>query len=436
MNKRTLFLLAMHANEFKRREWVISAFSLIKEGPDDWKKDPYPFRIVQTQTGHFFVDPQNNNQLTLIKDAKAGEPVYGIKEKVNILTDDCINVTANTETTYGRILFNFTTLVYPFKNKIPFLNSKVSPKQVEQLIIGRLKDTPEPGVERNDSDIYVDEYIEFTNAMFYLAGFTQLCVPAATAKTITAAPGIVELKDRLLEENKDRLHDPAVIAAIDAQLVEFDKAYMKGDLGEGFLIDTGKSFDIVRKKLFGMHGAETGLEEKVEVDLIRNSLSQGWDIDKFPAMNNSLRAGSFNRGAQTALGGESVKWLYRASSNMNLTEDDCGTKLGMEFSINEENYKKLVGFNLVLKEGIKLIDTEELAKTYIGKDVLMRSPMFCKLDKTDFCKTCVGTNLAASPTGLSVAIADFGSTILAMFLAMSHGKALRLGKLDYKSAIS
>jgi hypothetical protein len=251
---------------------------------------------------------------------------------------------------------------------------------------------------------------------------------------MTAAPGIVELKKRLLEENKDRLHDPATIAKIDAELVAYDKEYLKGDLGEGFLI-TNKSFNIVRKKLFGMHGAEVGLEDKVEVDLIENSLSQGWDTNNFAAMNNSLRAGSYARGTQTMLGGEAFKWLQRASSNINVTEDDCGSKLGTTLIVSETNLNFIIGFTIINTNGNTFIENEEQAKHYIGKLVTVRSPMFCKLDSTNFCKTCVGVNLTNNPTGLSVAISSFGSKMLALMLAAAHAKSLTLAKMEYKTSI-
>jgi len=436
--KKELFLLAMKAGEYRRKAFVISIFALINEAADDWKKKPYPYRVVQTPTGYFFIDPENNNELTLIEDGKAGEPLFTAKETVTINGKDGVNnytSNAELETTYGRLLFNFTVLIYAFNNKLPYINVQANPRNIEEMIIVRFKDNPKEGEERKDEFIYVDEYIKFCDGMFYLAGFTQLCVPAATRKTITGAPGIAELRNSLLEENKDRLYDPAVIAKIDAELVAYDRAYLKGDLGEGFLINN-KSVDIVRKRLYGMYGAETGLEDKIEVELIRNSLSEGWDINKFPAMNNSLRAGSFNRGASTALGGEAVKWLYRASSNINVVSDDCGSVLGIDVTVSDNNYKKLIGFSVVTKSGSILVENEENAKSYIGKKIMLRSPMFCKLDKTDFCKTCVGVNLANNPTGISVAVSDFGSAVLAIFMKMTHGKKLALAKMDYKKAIS
>ena len=434
MDKKTFMLKAMQVGEYKRKAFIISAFSLIQEAPDAWKADPYAYRIVPTPTGYFFVDPDNENQLTIIDNAKPSEPIFGIKETLKLNAGEVVNLNSNIETTYGRLIFNYIVLINNFNTKIPYVNERISPAAVEALIIDRLKDNPEKAEDRNDEDIYVDEYLRFCDSMLYIVAFTQLCVPAATYKTMTAAPGIVELKNKLLEENKDRLTDPAVVAKIDAELVKFDKEYLKGDLGEGFLIG-GKPFNIVRKKLYGMTGAEVGLEEKIEVDLIQNSLSQGWDINKFPAMNNSLRAGSYNRGAETVKGGEAFKWLQRASSNINVTIDDCGSKLGIPITVTDLNLDKLIGFSIITTSGSIKVENKEAAKKYVGKTLMLRSPMFCKVEKTDFCHTCVGTNLSNNPTGISLAITQFGSVMMEINMSAGHSKGLLLSKMNYKEAI-
>lgn len=435
MKKEQLFLAAMKAEEYKRRAWITAAFSQILEGPDDWKANAYPYRIVQTTTGFFYVDPENENQLSQVEGVKAGEPLFRFKEPINLKSGDLPNLSKDVTTTYGNVLVNYITLVYPFGSKVPYIEGRISPGQLENLILPRLRDTPKEGETREDQFLYVDEYLKFADAVFSLAGLTQLCVPAATPKTMQEAPGIYELRDRLIEENKDRLHDQAVIAAIDAELVAYDRAYLKGDLAEGFLISK-KSVEIVRKKQHGMHGAEVGLSESVDVDLIQNSLSEGWDIKKFAAMNNSLRAGSFNRGAQTMLGGASAKELARASSNLFIKEKDCGSTLGIPVNVDGDNYKQLVGFHLVGTNGPVSIDDEEVAKKYVGKSVVRRSPMFCKLNITDFCECCVGQRLAMNPSALSIAVSEFGATFLSIFMAAAHAKKLAVAPLDWKRRIT
>lgn len=454
MNKQELFLAAMSAQEFRRRAWVISAFALINEAPDAWKSDPYPYRIVQTPTGHFCVRGSESKGwvLELIADAPAGRAPFDIKERVSYtpkqieMADETVQATLDkpTEATCGQWLTNYTVNFWPFGNKLGFIPGRFSPSQLEDIIVKRLADDPpagsldgaaEPQAAARTAPIYVSEYLRFCDAMFYLAGFTQICVPGSTEKSLVPAPGIRELRAKLLAENKDRLHDPAVVAKIQAELIAYDRNYLKGDPSENFLLGK-KSFEVVRSKMFGMHGAEVGLAEGATVKIIPTSLSEGLDVSHWDTYNDSLRAGSFNRGAQTMLGGESVKWLLRASSNITVTTEDCGSLLGNDFAATPENYKWLTGFHVIEGKASKPVVSDEDAKSYISKRLKVRSPMFCKLGKTDYCKVCVGSRLAENPTGLSSAISAYGSAFLAIYMAAAHGKQLTLAKMEIKTAIS
>lgn len=433
MNKKELFIEAIRKELYKSKAWVISAFSIINEGHDVWKKDPYYLRLVQTPSGSFYVD--KDHKLVLIEGSNAGEAIYKFKEPISLKAGEVVNLKENIETTIGNLFVNVSTLIYAFGDKIPFINGRIDVKKIEAYIVTKLEDTPKPGESRSKDKIYVDEYIKFVDSMQHLTIYSQLCIWAATEKTMTAPPGIEELKKKLLEENKDRLHDPETIAKINKQLIAFDSEYLKGDPGENFLLSS-KSREIVRSKLFLMHGAEQGIEGRVGVSLIENSLSQGWDLNNFPLMNDSLRAGSFNRGAQTELGGEATKWLFRASSNALVTKKDCETRLGKKFTVTPENVNKLVGFSVVATEGSVFIETPEEAGIYLGKTLLVRSPMYCKLPLTDFCQTCVGIKLASNPKALSLAVSAYGSAFLSLFMKQMHGKSLSVQKMDYREHIT
>lgn len=433
MLKRDYFLAAMAAGEYKRRAFVVSVFTLLMEGLDDWKKNPYNYRLVRSPGGYSYVDPNTGN-LEQIEDGVVNVPLFGVTESVTLKPNDYPGLSEQIETTYGRLLFNYTVLYYAFGTKVPYINKKTSPRDLEDLIVDRVADIPEKKSDRSEDKIYIDEYLKFCDAMFYLTAFTQVCVPGATRKSMVTPVGLKEYKKQLLEENKDKLNDPAVIAKIDAALVKYDRDYIKGDPAENFML-ADKYYNIVRKKLYGMHGAEAGLSETYEVNLIKNSLSEGWDINNFPAMNNALRAGSYDRGASTMLGGESVKWLFRALSNMRVTENDCNSKLGIIFDIDETNTNIIIGHYLIENGDTIHITNKEEAVRYIGKRVTVRSPMFCNLKMTDYCEKCVGDKLAAQKTGLSVAGSEFGSIMLNMFMKKMHGTQLAVAKMDYKKAI-
>jgi hypothetical protein len=447
MHRREFFLKAMKAGEYKRKAWVISAFSLVKEIPDQWKKEPYPYRIVQTPAGHFFIDPDKGGALSMLEDAPAGQPPFAFKDSVDIKHGEVENLyDAEVTTSYGNILFNYTCLIWPFGNKVKYKVGRVNAEKIEQELLNRVVETnpsthqmpmgivhAPPVGEGTDAPLTVSEYVKFCDAMFHLAGYTQLCVPAKTAKEMVAPPGIKELREKLLKENKGRLHDPAVIAAIMKQLIAYDKEYLKGDEAENFLIKD-KFFDVVRSKVFLMHGAEFGFGEG-GMDLIDTSLSETWNVEKFPAMMDSLRAGSYNRGAETMLGGEAVKWLLRASSNMVITKADCGTKLGLPMLVDKKNVYKLPGFSVVTQAGHEKVNSPQDAEKYLGKHIMLRSPMFCNLDKTDYCATCVGDRLSVNPTALSSAISEYGSTFMLISMKAMHGKSLQTRRMNYQTAL-
>ena len=430
MLKNDYFLLAMKEKLYEKKAFIISLFSLIREDFSKWKEDPYPYRVVQTPTGHFFCDPQTK-ELVLIDDAVAGEPILHFKNPIELKAGDLPNLKKDITTTIGNVLFNYCCIINSFNDKMDYIEGRVNVSSIESEIVKRLEDTPKEGETRDPKYIYVDEYIKFSNSLMYITNFSQLCVWCSTEKTMTPPPGLKEFKAQLIEKYKDQLNDPTVVALIDAELVKFDTEYLKGDPGQNFLLNGGKALK-ARKRLYLMYGAEAGFNQTVGVDLIKSSLVDGWEVDKFPIMNDALRAGSYNRGAETQLGGESVKWLLRASSNFNITVDDCGSRLGRKTIVTKDNFKKLIGFNIVTEEGSREITEEDNESTYLGKTLMVRSPMYCKLSSTDFCSKCLGKNLSLNPTGLSLAVSNYGSMFMQLFLKKMHSSTLSIAKVDYK----
>lgn len=427
MLRSEFFISAMKAGMFKKLNWVISAFAKVAEGENDWKKKPYAGRIVQHHTGTYFINEQS--EMVKLEDTSDNSAPYKFKDKLTIKSGDIPNYDGpELETTYGNLICNWLILVHPFGNKIPYVKDKFDLGGIESIILKRLKDNPKPGDPWDDKEIYVRDYLKYVMAMDYLPGMTQLCVWGATEKTILPPPGIAEFKAKLLKENEGHLHELATIAKIDAQLVEYDAEWLKGDPGENFLLGS-KARKVVRKKKHLMHGAEVGMvENAVTGTLIANSLSEGWDISKFPEMNTSLRSGSFDRGAQTAFGGVTVKWLLRASNNLRITERDCGSKIGVWLDVRSPaDYKYLIGRTAIDDEsGDKqtLVTDESVAGAYLGKRIQVRSPMYCTLSHTDYCVACLGEKLSVNPYGLSTAISEVGSTFLSIFMKKMHGTQL------------
>lgn len=430
MNKRELFIKAMKEGLYKKLEWVVSAFSISQE-----TDSVFAYKIKTDPTGHYYLDPNTLKDWIKIDDAQAGVPVYRAKENVDVTPDDIINLKENITSTYGNLLANYILLVYPFGKKVPYINKKFKMGDIENYILPLLKSNTPEGQEKDPNSIYVDEYLALGNAVVYCCGFAQIFTWGLTEKLVVPPEWVKEEKAKLIEKYKDRLNEAAVVAIIDAELVKKYKEYIKDDPGANFLI-SAKSTDIVAKKKYLIAGGEMGLsEDTVNVALVQNSLEEGWDVDKFPEMLNSLRAGSYNRGAQTVMGGVAMKGLLRASANLNVTIDDCGSRLGVVADIDEDNLERFVGLSVILKDGTKIMEKKEDVGAYLGKRIMVRSPMYCKLDKTDYCKVCLGERLANNPEGLSIAVSEYGSIFLYIFMSAAHAKSLKLAKMNWRSAI-
>ena len=442
MNVEQYVKAGFKAGVYTRKAWVLSIFSVTKGGDTS-----YPYAITRTDDGVFFnapavVDaldfedptgeqPPTTDGFTLerISDAKENEPLITISQTVNITTADCPNVEKPILTTYGNLLINYLTLVWPFYDKIKYINATISPKDIEDKIEKLLVSNPEGDDVAPPGMITVAEYIKYAEAMSSVGGYTQLCVPSASRKTILPPPGIKALRKKLLAENEGHLDDPVVIAKIDKALVDHDKAWLADDADAMGFYMKDKSLEIVRKRQYLMHGAEPGFEGGV--DLIENSLDDGWDIKKLPAMVNSLRVGSYNRGALTALGGESVKYFYRIMQNVTIIPGDCGSKGGIPHLITNS----LVGFNMVIA-GKPVMLTDDNVGKYKGSIQVLRSPVSCKTPGTDFCEACMGLVNSRNPQGMGAAAAVVGSTFMGKFMALMHGEALILVKADIKSIIT
>jgi len=450
MDRRQYFIEAMQAEKFKSKDWIISVFAVNRYDPDlqktskgqEWLADPDPvYNIVHNpadKEGVYFIDPNNGNQMTKIDGAHSELPVFGVKDRIDLNPGDLPNVFEKIDTTYGNALINCIILVWPFKDKFPFVTGRINGFALEARIAARLKDTPEAGAERDPAFVYVDEFLLYCEAMSSLAGISEIYVPAASPKSMVIDHAVIKRRDELLEQYKEQLHDPAIVAKIDAELAALDRSMFKGDDAEGFYIK-GKSFDVSRKRAFVMVGIESGFgDTRNGVNPITKSLEEGWDIERMPDMVDSLRSGIYNRGSQTALGGESVKYFYRIFQNTRVAEDDCGTKSGIPRTVTKDNWKTFVGLHLAAQQqrdgqsahpDVTRL-TEEKLQLLIGKTIITRSPMMCKTEGASFCALCVGDTLAKLKTGLHIAAADVGSIFMLLFMKAMHGKALRTAVYD------
>jgi hypothetical protein len=426
MLKRDLYFQAFNAGVHLKKKWVIGAFAVARQFPGT--PEEFDIRYEREQTTVYI-----DGQWVTITDVPPLTPVFKAMEAISVKAGEVPNLSTDIETTYGDILFNWRVLVFAFGKKYPYMVGPINVGKIEINLAKIMKDDPLPRDTVNEDDIFIRDYLQFGLAVADLAGFTQLFVPTATAKALQTDPEVRVVRTRLLEENKDRLHDPAVVAEIQNTLVKMDKAWLKGDPSEGFF--TGeKVWNTARKRMFLIHGPEAGFDEGGNAELVVNCLNEGWDLSKLPAMINSLRAGSYYRGKLTALGGESVKFFLRVFQNTYISEVDCGTKLTMP-KIVDENSNTLIGTYRVTKDGLQLLDADNLAALK-GQHIDVRTPQYCKTAASDFCQKCMGAHNSENPMGLGSGASDVGSTFMMVMMASAHAKELKTVRLKIDSFLT
>lgn len=419
MDIRTFFLLALQAGAYKRRSWVLSLFSVFK--PKENADTPYLVR--RDPQGCYYLDPESGEAVRL-EGSDASLPLLSPMDALTLTSGELANVSEKVATTYGNALVNMQLLIDPFGDMIPFQTGKVSLKKIESVLADK--------GTRGELDI--DAYLRFCNNVAALSGYTQVTVPAASAQSLTGHPDRFKLRERLLEEYADRLDEPAVIATIDAELEKLDRQWIADSPSAGFYT-SDKSFAIVRKRLYYMLGAEQQ-KDSTKLHLNASSLAEGINYEDLPSMLTTQRLGSYNRGSNTALGGESVKFYLRAFQNVAIGEEDCGSTLTVDYPVTQSNWKEYVGFYTLNSSKKRVLIDEALAKGAIGSTIAMRSPLYCHTKGSDLCVTCMGDLSRNAPKSLGELAAAVGSQHMGAFMGAVHGSALKLAEYHPETSLS
>lgn len=421
LTKYSYFKMAHRLGLTATRRWILLAYT-----------PPIPTREQHSDMpGNFYY----NDDLTItviledgtkdtISDVVPNTPLYGIKEAVTVKKDDFLITDKAYKTFYSNLLLNLVLLEIPFKGKVPFHNSPFSIQMLDDLISKGLK----------DKTITVKEYQYFTKAIGLLSCLASISIPSASYRAVTPPSDIVERRDALLEKYKDQLDDPVIVNKIEDELIAYYKEYMKGDISEGYFLK-GKDFAVTLKRAEIMFGAEPRLDDNTKTDLIIPSLREGWDMEKLPQMVNSLRMGSYNRGSETALGGEAAKFSARVYQNTVLVENDCGSVVGVPFAITAYNWESFTGrYRIVKGKPVEILLGD--LKESIGRRVVIRSPQTCWTDRGNYCPICMGKEVSESGKGLGIMASRVGSVFLGISLALFHSSKLSVQRYDYKSSIT
>lgn len=424
----SFFFDAIKNRAYTKKRFIVKMISVTLDDGDYQKWD-----IVHRDDGVHYHDGE---QLVKFEGVVPHEPVINLHRRVTMPALTFPEQTQPMEITPGQVLFQAIAIQATFNGRWDVRPGYVDLKKLEAEILAKVKDDPVDGKIPDDGGLYISDYRKFIRNTSSLVGITGIVAPGASEGIFTVPPEVGVRKAELLEKHKDKLHDPAIQAEIQDELIAiYRKSIAEDPANDFFVLNPYKSFDTALKRMLLIHGPEAGFNEGGNARLITNSLEDGWSTDGQDrvAMFNSLRAGSYFRGALTAQAGESVKFMIRIFQNSRVVAGDCGTKLGIPYLLNPVYKSRLVGQYVLDKNDKPVKLTSELFDQYAGKYLIFRSPGRCLTPGSDFCEVCGGDILRLNPLATGAMCTDYTGVMFDAMMASAHAKAAKTAKLNFKT---
>lgn len=420
ISKYDYFIRSIKHGSILYRKWIISAFSVSFSPKSD---DPQENDLVQDEASDSILVFVDGEWITL-EGVRYLEIPFIYHEIVPLLkAGDVLNAKVDIEnTTWGEILFNERVLVYAAKDYIPYMQHPISISKIGNLFAKEMLDDPVDG-KFEEGKLYVRDLQRLGMALSDLGNY-EFFIPSVDKVALSAPPNNEKLKNELFEKYKGQLDDPVIQTRIQDELIQNYKEHLKGSPAEGFIYKQ-KSINTALKRMFLLHGVESGFGGTQKSVIVKKSLDQGLDTSQFPMMVNSLRNGAYSRGALTQLAGAGVNLLSRMFQNILIDVDTvndgikgfCGTKETQLMDIHGKKeylgrYKKVSGKPVAITEA----DIEKPGMTD------MYTPLWCKSQGNDTCSICIGQGLSKYPKSMGTVLTRIPSTMMDKMMGSAHAK--------------
>lgn len=354
--------LFVHGNFF----YAVDSFQRIDNRLTDEKR----YRVEASPTGIVY-NPNSTKPLLTPQDSfllEAGKIA-------NYPTGETI------DTSIGIYIANYLFLAWPFGSVIPYFNEEMSTGKLEKRIaVALLEDKI---TARQVKDKYV-------NALSLFGQSNEVICPNISEKTISIPQSIHDLRVKLIKENLEALKagDASVMTDIEGKLIKAYKDHLQGDPSLHYLLKA-KHFNVALKKLFLVQGMTEIFGDPGKFKFIEQPMGSGWQIRDLPYIFNEVRQGSYARAIETADGGVVAKLILRVFQDTQITIPDCGTRVGSKITSTKEQLKEYVWNYTIEKDGSNKLITDDTLNDFIGKEVTIRTPGFCK-SAQGYCARCMG----------------------------------------------
>ena len=324
------------------------------------------------------------------------------------------------KTTLGRYLFNKFVIPKQFF-ETEYVNEPMN-KKVFKKFISRMSDLK--NIEKKLSD---EEYAQMIDRVDWLGQIVLKITGGGLTLDAVAVPQDVRNKIAKLVNSVDEHSPLQEIEKVDKEVKSLLSSYIDETfLGE--ILNSGAKGSITNMKMmFGYRGL---IGDKFIKSSVENT-----DYEDLTKLNGL--EGSFSRSVETAKGGYTMKLIMNGLSHtkIDMNTNDCGTKMGVKLKLtNPEPF--YYSYIKLAKEGQYEVLTKENVSKYQGKNVTIRSPMFCK-SKNGYCKKCFGDlwKINSITRNLGMIVNEVGADIMNKSMKKFHNLEQDFGTVNFKEAL-
>jgi len=263
--------------------------------------------------------------------------------------------------------------------------------------------------------------------------------PSMNYEIYEPIPEVIALRDKLFEKYKKEIEagDPNVASKIEGECLALAEKKIKESGNESYdFFSTGiASISNHYKKSSVMAGAIQNPHTK-KIEILKGNYMDGVSPEEYNKLSMLTIIGGYSRGVETELGGVERKKFANAMQGVKIKEglDDCGTDLTIRVTL-EENISSLFLYRYIVDNGKLVQLTDKNLKDYVGKEVLLRSPLCCKAEG-GYCRKCCGdffSKLGVSNVGLFNN--DMAGTLMNASMKAFHDSTLKFTRINIKDYI-
>ena len=294
-------------------------------------------------------------------------------------------VKEKTLTTVGRFIYN------------KYIVERVGLQDILGYVNTVLSDSGNSALEVKLSDALIEDKITVAQFHKYIdyrdnlgLQLHSVITTSFTPATVVAPPEVERKKEELFKKYDTELKNGDIFTSekIEKELTDAAKKILKGDPGMD-LYDSEARGNFGNYKNMNLFKCATMNNQTGKYDIVRTSFMKGITKEDIPSFGSAVVAGAYPKAVATQDSGYMSKQLLAAMQNTVLDEkgSDCHSKKTLKVKLTPKNKQDFL-YRYIVENGKLVCLSPDIIDKYIGKEVNMRSPMYCKNVKK--CNICSG----------------------------------------------